>query len=69
LRSRRSRRRAHPQAIAKDGKIPATWGSQGLGPAVRLGARRRGGLKGAVYAADTYSQRIQKFVPATTHDQ
>lgn len=51
----------------KDGKILATWGSQGLGPGqfdwvhgVVVDS------KGAVYAADTYGQRIQKFVPAGT---
>ena len=47
----------------KDGKIVATWGKQGLGPGefdwvhgVVVDS------KGAVYAADTYGQRIQKFV-------
>ncbi len=51
----------------KDGKILATWGSQGLGPnqfdwvhGIVVDS------KGAVYAADTYGQRIQKFVPAGT---
>jgi DNA-binding beta-propeller fold protein YncE len=46
-----------------DGKILATWGKQGLGPgefdwvhAVVVDS------KGAVYAADTYGQRLQKFV-------
>ncbi len=50
-----------------DGKILATWGSQGLGPnqfdwvhGIVVDS------KGAVYAADTYGQRIQKFVPAGT---
>jgi DNA-binding beta-propeller fold protein YncE len=49
----------------KDGKILATWGKQGLGPGefdwvhgVVVDS------KGAVYAADTYGQRLQKFVPA-----
>jgi 6-bladed beta-propeller/NHL repeat len=49
----------------KDGKILATWGRQGLGPGefdwvhgVVVDS------KGAVYAADTYGQRIQKFVPS-----
>jgi tripartite motif-containing protein 71 len=49
----------------KDGKILATWGRQGWGPGefdwvhgVVVDA------KGAVYAADTYGQRLQKFVPA-----
>jgi DNA-binding beta-propeller fold protein YncE len=49
----------------KDGKILATWGKQGWGPGefdwvhgVVVDS------KGAVYAADTYGQRLQKFVPA-----
>src|SRR5262245_15794569 len=48
----------------KDGKILATWGSQGQGPnqfdwvhGIVVDSQ------GAVYAADTYGQRIQKFVP------
>ena len=48
-----------------DGKIVATWGRQGLGPGefdwvhgVVVDSQ------GAVYAADTYGQRLQKFVPA-----
>lgn len=48
----------------KDGKIVATWGKQGRGPGefdwvhgVVVDS------KGAVYAADTYGQRVQKFVP------
>ena len=47
-----------------DGKILATWGRQGLGPGefdwvhgVVVDSL------GAVYAADTYGQRLQKFVP------
>jgi DNA-binding beta-propeller fold protein YncE len=51
----------------KDGKILATWGKQGLGPGefdwvhgVVVDSQ------GAVYAADTYGQRLQKFVPAAT---
>jgi DNA-binding beta-propeller fold protein YncE len=55
----------------KDGKILATWGRQGWGPGefdwvhgVVVDS------KGAVYAADTYGQRIQKFVPtAATSSQ
>ena len=50
----------------KDGKILATWGGQGLGPGqfdwvhgVVVDSH------GAVYAADTYGQRLQKFVPAS----
>jgi DNA-binding beta-propeller fold protein YncE len=48
----------------KDGRILATWGRQGRGPGefdwvhgVVVDS------KGAVYAADTYGQRLQKFVP------
>jgi sugar lactone lactonase YvrE len=48
----------------KDGKILATWGRQGHAPGefdwvhgVVVDSR------GAVYAADTYGQRLQKFVP------
>jgi DNA-binding beta-propeller fold protein YncE len=48
----------------KDGKILATWGKQGWGPGefdwvhgVVVDS------KGAVYAADTYGQRLQKFNP------
>jgi peptidylamidoglycolate lyase len=51
----------------KDGQILATWGKQGWGPGefdwvhgVVVDS------KGAVYAADTYGQRLQKFVPAGT---
>ncbi len=52
-----------------DGKILATWGKQGLGPGefdwvhgVVVDS------KGAVYAADTYGQRLQKFVPSGASD-
>ena len=49
-----------------DGKLLATWGSQGSGPGQFDWVH---GIvvdsKGAVYAADTYGQRLQKFVPAT----
>ena len=58
--------RVHKIAL-KDGKILATWGRQGLGPGefdwvhgVVVDSH------GAVYAADTYGQRLQKFVPAAT---
>ena len=54
--------RVHKIAL-KDGRILATWGKQGLGPGefdwvhgVVVDSR------GAVYAADTYGQRLQKFV-------
>src|SRR3954452_6936977 len=49
----------------KDGKLLATWGSQGLGPNQFDWVHGVGvDSKGTVYAADTYGQRIQKFVPA-----
>jgi DNA-binding beta-propeller fold protein YncE len=51
----------------KDGKILATWGKQGWGPGEFDWVH---GIvvdsKGAVYAADTYGQRIQKFVPSAS---
>jgi DNA-binding beta-propeller fold protein YncE len=57
--------RVHKFALA-DGKILATWGSQGLGPGQFDWVH---GIvvdsQGAVYAADTYGQRLQKFVPPT----
>ena len=58
--------RVHKIAL-KDGKILATWGKQGRGPGefdwvhgIVVDSR------GAVYAADTYGQRLQKFVPPGT---
>ena len=49
----------------KDGRILATWGKQGWGPGEFDWVH---GIvvdsKGAVYAADTYGQRIQKFAPS-----
>ncbi len=55
--------RVHKMQLS-DGKLVATWGSQGLGPGqfdwvhgVVVDSQ------GAVYAADTYGQRLQKFVP------
>ncbi len=61
--------RMHKIAL-KDGKIVATWGKQGLGPGefdwlhgVVVDSR------GAVYAADTYGQRLQKFVPVSQSSQ
>lgn len=51
----------------KDGTILAKWGKQGWGPGEFDWLH---GIvvdsKGAVYAADTYGQRLQKFVPAST---
>ena len=56
--------RVHKLSL-KDGKLVATWGKQGLGPGEFDWVH---GIvvdsKGAVYAADTYGQRMQKFVPA-----
>ena len=50
-----------------DGTILAKWGKQGWGPAEFDWVH---GIvvdsKGAVYAADTYGQRLQKFVPAAS---
>lgn len=55
--------RVHKLSL-KDGKLLATWGKQGLGPGEFDWVH---GIvvdsKGAVYAADTYGQRLQKFVP------
>jgi DNA-binding beta-propeller fold protein YncE len=57
--------RVHKLSL-KDGKLVATWGKQGLGPGEFDWVH---GIvvdsKGAVYAADTYGQRIQKFVPSS----
>ena len=54
--------RVHKLSL-KDGKVVATWGKQGIGPGEFDWVH---GIvvdsKGAVYAADTYGQRIQKFV-------
>ncbi len=54
--------RVHKLSL-KDGKLLATWGKQGLGPGEFDWVH---GIvvdsKGAVYAADTYGQRLQKFV-------
>jgi DNA-binding beta-propeller fold protein YncE len=51
----------------KDGKILAVWGKQGWGPGEFDWVH---GIvvdsKGAVYAADTYGQRLQKFVPSSS---
>lgn len=53
--------RVHKLSL-KDGKLVATWGKQGLGPGEFDWVH---GIvvdsKGAVYAADTYGHRIQKF--------
>ena len=50
----------------EDGKIVATWGTPGRGPGQfdwvhGMAVDSRGG----VYAADTYGQRVQKFVPVS----
>ncbi|MGE0464657.1 MAG: 6-bladed beta-propeller [Vicinamibacterales bacterium] len=56
--------RVHKMQLS-DGRLVATWGSQGLGPGQFDWVH---GIvvdsHGAVYAADTYGQRLQKFVPA-----
>lgn len=53
--------RVHKLSLT-DGKLVATWGKQGTGPGEFDWVH---GIvvdsKGAVYAADTYGQRIQKF--------
>jgi DNA-binding beta-propeller fold protein YncE len=58
--------RVHKLSL-KDGKLVATWGRQGQGPGEFDWVH---GIvvdsKGAVYAADTYGQRLQKFVPSGT---
>jgi len=58
--------RVHKMQIS-DGKLVATWGSQGLGPGQFDWVH---GIvvdsQGAVYAADTYGQRLQKFVPGSS---
>jgi tripartite motif-containing protein 71 len=55
--------RVHKLSL-KDGKLVATWGKQGWGPGEFDWVH---GIvvdsKGAVYAGDTYGQRLQKFVP------
>jgi len=57
--------RVHKMQL-KDGKLVATWGRQGHGPGEFDWVH---GIvvdsKGAVYAGDTYGQRLQKFVPTT----
>lgn len=58
--------RVHKMQLS-DGKLVATWGSQGLGPGQFDWVH---GIvvdsHGAVYAADTYGQRLQKFVAGTS---
>ena len=47
-----------------DGKILATWGKQGQGPGEFDWVHGMAvDTRGAVYAADTYGQRVQKFIP------
>ena len=49
-----------------DGKILATWGKRGLGPGEFDWVHGMAvDSRGAVYAADTYGQRVQKFVPVS----
>ena len=48
----------------EDGKILATWGGPGRGPGEFDWVHGMAvDSQGAVYAADTYGQRVQKFVP------
>lgn len=58
--------RVHKMQLS-DGRLVATWGSQGLGPGQFDWVH---GIvvdsHGAVYAADTYGQRLQKFVPSSS---
>ncbi|MBI4520871.1 MAG: 6-bladed beta-propeller [Gemmatimonadetes bacterium] len=57
--------RVHKIALA-DGKILATWGRPGRGPGEFDWVHGMAvDSRGAVYAADTYGQRVQKFVPVT----
>jgi peptidylamidoglycolate lyase len=55
--------RVHKISLA-DGKVLATWGTPGRGPGEFDWVH---GMvvdsRGAVYAADTYGQRVQKFTP------
>ena len=55
--------RVHKISLA-DGKVLATWGSPGRGAGEFDWVHGMAvDTEGAVYAADTYGQRIQKFVP------
>ena len=55
--------RVHKIAL-DDGRILATWGSPGRGPGQFDWVHGMAvDTQGAVYAADTYGQRVQKFVP------
>lgn len=55
--------RVHKVALA-DGRILATWGGPGRGPGQFDWVHGMAvDTQGAVYAADTYGQRVQKFVP------
>ena len=50
----------------EDGKILATWGTPGRGPAQFDWVHGMAvDSQGGVYAADTYGQRVQKFVPVS----
>jgi DNA-binding beta-propeller fold protein YncE len=56
--------RVHKISLA-DGAILATWGQPGRGPSEFDWVHGMAvDTRGAVYAADTYGQRVQKFVPA-----
>ena len=53
-----------------DGAILATWGGPGRGPGEFDWVHGMAvDTSGAVYAADTYGQRVQKFVPAGSTSQ
>ena len=55
--------RVHKIAL-DDGRILATWGEPGRGPGQFDWVHGMAvDTQGAVYAADTYGQRVQKFVP------
>ena len=50
----------------EDGTILATWGTPGRGPGEFDWVHGMAvDSEGAVYAADTYGQRVQKFVPSS----
>jgi DNA-binding beta-propeller fold protein YncE len=57
--------RVHKIAL-ENGQILATWGGPGRGPGQFDWVHGMAvDTQGAVYAADTYGQRVQKFVPAS----
>ena len=57
--------RVHKISLA-DGRILATWGGPGRGPGQFDWVHGMAvDTQGAVYAADTYGQRVQKFAPVS----